>query len=301
MKPETDENISFAWWNTSLSPSAKSRAKEDDLNLALDVIDYMISVSKIDFIALGEVSDDQIELIKSRSEPLGYDVQVGISNIGRSKFDTCYVFNTKKIFISGLSNIVSRRGGGNLKVAQKLDLIVENFGAPIHVFASHWPSRLWCNENNAERHSLGVRLRDEIDELIDFYEFDPYIVLLGDYNDEPFDKSLSDQVMATRDINLARKKSYLLYNPFWNHLSARSYDIETSGSYYYKSGKLTQWHTFDQIIFSHAFLTSTDWVLCAKNDCILNVPGYIDVVKNSNSIFDHLPVSGKLVRAITHG
>lgn len=301
MKTEEDGNITFAWWNTSLSPSAKSRATEDDLKVALSVIEYMIVSSKVDFIALGEISEKDIEKLKSSIEIYGYELRGGVSKVGRSKFDTCYIFNTQKIFISDLSNVVSRRGGGSLKVAQKLDLVIEGFEFPVHVFVSHWPSRLWCNENDAERHNLGIRLRDEVEELISLYSFDPYIVLLGDYNDEPFDKSLSDQVMATRDINLAKKKSHLLYNPFWKHLSARPFDIESSGSYYYKSGKLTQWHTFDQIIFSHAFLTSKEWGLCEKSDFILSIPGYVETVKNNNSIFDHLPVSGRLVRTITHG
>ncbi len=301
MKSEEDENITFAWWNTSLSPSAKSRATEDDLKLALNVIDYMIVSSKVDFIALGEISEHDIELLKSHIEIYGYDLKGGVSNAGRSKFDTCYIFNTEKIYVANLSNIVSRRGRGSLKVAQKLDLVIDDFNSPIHVFVSHWPSRMWCNENDAERHNLGVRLRDEVEELISVYDFDPYIVLLGDYNDEPFDKSLSDQVMATRDINLAKRKSHLLYNPFWKYLSAISYDVESSGSYYYKSGKLTQWHTFDQIIFSHAFLTSKEWVLCEKSDFILNMPGYVETVKNNKSIFDHLPVAGRLVRTIKHG
>ena len=77
--------------------------------------------------------------------------------------------------------------------------------------------------------------------------------------------------------------------------------MEASGSYYYKSGKLTQWHTFDQIIFSHAFLTSNDWALCDKSDHIINVPGYVETVKDKNSIFFHIPVRGKVVRAIANG
>ena len=100
---------------------------------------------------------------------------------------------------------------------------------------------------------------------------------------------------------LAKKKPHLLYNPFWKYLGARSFDIESSGSYYYKSGKLTQWHTFDQIIFSRAFLISKEWGLCEESEFILNIPGYLESVKSNNSIFDHLPVSGRLVRTITHG
>lgn len=301
MKVEKTENITFAWWNTSLSPLAKSRATESDQKLALDIIGYMISTSKVDFIALGEVSEGDIDFFRKHSILYGYEIKVGVSSVGRSRFDTCYIFNTNKILVSNLSNIVSNRGGCKLKIAQKLDLVVEGFETPVHVFVSHWPSRLWCSENGADRHFLGLRLRDAIDDLIEFYQFNPYIILLGDYNDEPFDKSLSEQVMATRDINLAKKRKHLFYNPFWKHLSINYSDYGSSGSYYYKSGKLTQWHTFDQIIFSHAFLTSPVWSLCGINDYIINVPGYMGLVKNNNSIFDHLPVAGRLVRVVVNG
>ena len=137
-----------------------------------------------------------------------------------------------------------------------------------------------------------MRLRDEVDTLISQHDSNPLFVLLGDYNDEPFDESLSDLLMATRDFALASRKKYLLYNPFWNHLNSTPNQDLPSGSYFYKSGALTQWHTFDQIIFSHAFLEAKQWKLINNQEHVINVPSYLDIVKDKKTIFDHLPFSG---------
>jgi hypothetical protein len=45
-----------------------------------------------------------------------------------------------------------------------------------------------------------------------FDEHQQHVIILGDFNDEPFDAPLSNHLMATRDRALAGK-SHLLYNP----------------------------------------------------------------------------------------
>jgi hypothetical protein len=289
-------SLSFAWWNTSLSPSAKPRATAEQQAIVCDVIRYFVDVEGIDFIALGEISEADVEYLKKHCNIDGYEISSGVSSIGRASFDTMYIYNTSKVFILKSSNIVSRKGDSSLKVAQKLDLVVKGEDSLFHLFISHWPSRLWCEKNSADRHLLGIRLRDEIDSLITEAESNPFFVLLGDYNDEPFDISLSDQLMATRDFELASRRKHLLYNPFWNFLSSNFNDDLSSGSYFYKSGKLTQWHTFDQIIFSHAFIKGNEWKLKTDYEHVVRVPGYLETVKDKKTIFDHLPVSGMIER-----
>lgn len=294
--PEKSMKLSFLWWNTSLSPSAKPRATIKQQSIVCDVVRYFIEIENIDFIALGEVSSLDAEYLTENCDFNGYKIKSGVESIGRSSFDTLYIYNTSKIFLQDTCNIVSNKGNSSLKVAQKLELIIDGEDALFHIFISHWPSRLWCEKNSADRHLLGIRLRDEIDELIENSDSNPFFVLLGDYNDEPFDESLSEHLMATRDIELVSKKKHLLYNPFWNYLSATSNTGKLSGSYFYKSGTLTQWHTFDQIIFSHAFIEGKKWKLVTDHRHIVNVPGYLEEVRSASTTFDHLPVSGIIER-----
>jgi hypothetical protein len=58
---ETDQRVVFAWWNTSLAPSAVSRSTDEQRNIACSVIIYLIEICGADFIALGEISEEDLE------------------------------------------------------------------------------------------------------------------------------------------------------------------------------------------------------------------------------------------------
>lgn len=287
------EQVIFAWWNTSLAPSAKSRSTPEQKAVACSVILYLINVGRADFIALGEMSAEDFEHVSEMCKVEGYAFATGITSVGRSSFDICYIYNCAKIIVCSTKDIVSQKGGNTLKIAKKMELAVAGATSFFHVYISHWPSRLWCKQNDANRYLLGVRLRDSIDEIIENDDKNPFVILLGDYNDEPFDESLSQQIMATRDVDLVQKREHLFYNPFWKYLCKASSEHPMAGSYYYKSGEITRWHTFDQLIFSHAFIEAKEWRLAHDCDHILEIPSYTSLVKSSDSKFDHMPGGGK--------
>ena len=159
-----------------------------------------------------------------------------------------------------------------------------------YLFVSHWKSRAFCHKNHPDRHSLGISLRHKVDEIHKNFGDESHLILLGDYNDEPFDESLSEQLMATRDKALIFKKKKLLYNPFWHYLSYDRSKLEYAGTYYYKDGQTTKWHTFDQIIVSSAFIVGKEWLLNEQATGIVHFPEYLQLVKERKTIFDHLPV-----------
>lgn len=293
---DAQQKITFAWWNTSLAPSAVTRSTLEQRDVACSVILYLMAVSHADLIALGEMSNEDFAYISSKCKTEGYIFVNEISKAGRSSFDVCYIYNSKKIYIYSSKDITSDRGSSTLKVAKKLELFVSGSESLFHIYISHWPSRLWCHQHDAKRHLLGMRLRDSIDDIIVSGSANPFVVLLGDYNDEPFDESMSQQLMASRDIDLVHRRQHLLYNPFWKYLSKPQSESPIAGSYYYKSGEVTRWHTFDQVIFSHAFVDAREWRLA--NDCehILEFSDYTQLVKDSSSKFDHLPVYGTIER-----
>jgi hypothetical protein len=270
-------------------------------DIACRVILNLMQVVKADFIALGEMSDVDLSYIAETCGQLGYSFRAETTKAGRSRFDVCYIYNDKKIVVLNSKDIVSAKGDTTLKVAKRVDIGILEDGAVFHVFISHWPSRLWCERHNANRHTFGVRLRDAFEDVLSSNDPKPYVILLGDYNDEPFDESLSEQVMATRDIDLVRKTKHLLYNPFWKHLSKQSTDHHGAGSYFYKKGQLTKWHTFDQLMFSQAFVVSDNWVYNDSCDLILEIPELISMVNKPKNIFDHLPVYGIVEKVSNNG
>lgn len=297
----SDNNLVFAWWNTSLAPSGNSRSTPEERAIACQVLISLITEIGADFIALGEMSDTDLADISQVCSKLGYSVHSGITKAGRSKFDICYICNDLKLSIVNFRDIVSKKGEATLKIAKRVDLITLLDGTVFHLFISHWPSRLWCEQNHADRHTLGVRLRDSFDDIVQEYDGCPFVIMLGDYNDDPFDQSLSEQVMASRDVDLVRRTKYLLYNPFWRHLCKQTNDHQGAGSYYYKGGKTTKWHTFDQLIYSQAFLTSRKWAYNHGYDLVHEMPELIDMIKNPDIIFDHLPVYGKIEKVMHNG
>ncbi|ELY1862431.1 endonuclease/exonuclease/phosphatase family protein [Serratia bockelmannii] len=297
-----NKEISFIWWNTSLSPvTRQDRSSDQEKEIALAMVAYFLTRLNADCVCLGEVSNNDIESISNVCAGLGYEIYNGVKPLGRTSFDTCVLFNKSKLRLLNGKEIGSMKGGSNLKVAQQMDFINLIDGTMLHVFLSHWPSRLWCDENGADRHYLGVRLRDAIDKLSTNQSL-ANIIVLGDFNDEPFDKSISDQLMATRDRFLAAKKRYLFYNPFWRHMCVNgvySHDCNTpghGGTYYYKNDNKNRWRTFDQILVSSAFLGHTEWYLKESGSRVIDMPGYIEYIVDSNFSFDHMPVMAVIER-----
>lgn len=89
---ETAQQIVFAWWNTSLAPSGVSRSTSEQRAVACSVIMYLIEVSGADFVALGEMSEEDFSYIKSSCGIPGYAFSSEITPAGRSVFDICYIY-----------------------------------------------------------------------------------------------------------------------------------------------------------------------------------------------------------------
>lgn len=288
--------LPLMWWNTSLSPVAKRDRSENAVRkAAFDLVRYFTDDLGFDLVALGEVSAADIAEVKDRcgSE---FSVFDGAGRIGRTAFDTCVLYRKNRLDLLGESEVAVLDGGSTLRVAQRLDFLLPDQQTKLHLFVSHWPSRLWCHENHADRDRLGVWLRDSVVKVLGD-DHQGHAIVLGDFNDEPFAKSMQDQLLASRDRNLVARKKHLLYNPFWRHLGAASQHIpgqasedSHGGSYWYPSGRTTRWHTFDQIIFSSAFVGNSAWHIDEQATRVLDVPAYTQLVTSRDSQFDHMPV-----------
>lgn len=292
------DKLVLAWWNTSLSPCGLKRATDTDMTIAIDVILHLIRDLEVDCLALGEVRYDDLLTIAKSIGNEHYSVFDGTLKEGRVQFDTGVIYNADRLKLVDCSQIEIMHGTSSQKLANRLDLLPLDTEEPLHVFVSHWPSRLWCSENSSDRHRLGIRLRDAFDEVRDQYLHRmPKVVFLGDFNDEPFAPSLADQLLATRDRKLARKtRGEHLYNPFWRHLGERAPHVpgkpcqSYAGSCFYPKSQDTHWRTFDQIIFSSAFLGEGDWHLNEDATQILQLNPYDTNVLKSSAKFDHFPV-----------
>lgn len=298
--------ISFAWWNTSLSPVGKRQASPEQRAVALQVITDLTRYGQVDCLALGEVTSDDVKEFLYSGELSDYDFYDGTLRDGRLQFDTVVLYRKQCLTLVDSTSLIDRQGARKLKVANRMDFQAPLTDRPFHVFVSHWPSRQWRERNGSTSHLLGMRLRDAIVELHSSDEVPPYAILLGDFNDEPFDFSLSEQLLAVRDRQSVRRNPHLLYNPFWRYLGeslphvpgapCRSY----CGSYYHASGVDTRWRTFDQIIFSAPFVGDGDWQLNEAYTQILHLEPFAASVSDRREIFDHFPVISVIEREVSH-
>lgn len=179
-KPET--RVTFGWWNTGLSPTGKTRANLQEKTIASEVIRYLAEDLRIDCLAIGEITPDDVADFGQRCDLSDYDFYDGTLKSGRLQFDTGLLYRKERLFLHDAKCLLVERGNHHLKLANRVDFVTTTSARPLHVFVSHWPSRLWCAHNGADRQLLGMRLRDAIEELNKMYGAVANVILLGDYN-----------------------------------------------------------------------------------------------------------------------
>lgn len=300
-------NISAVWLNTSFSPprAKDGRISASEKQIFFDLLVDLTVVQKNDVIGLCELSKGDVAHIAKVVAKVGYAVESGIVKAGLANFDTCILYRIDKLKFVMQRKEVLEEFNRSTKVGQLFEFEIIGDPRPLYLFASHWPSRLYLSEYNPDRLMLGKILRYAINGILtkskDAYK-DSLIVVMGDFNDEPFDTSLTNGLASTRDKHLIKANPLLLYNPFWRKLGTKddyshntSQDVK-SGTYFYRGGIHSRWHTFDQIIVSSAFLGNSNWHLVESETGIIDFQSYTDLVLGYSSKFDHLPVKIVLER-----
>src|SRR5690606_18590374 len=113
-------------------------------------------------------------------------------------------------------------------------------GEPMHFIVNHWPSRSGGEARSSYRRESAARLNKEI--IDSLYQIDPYskIVIMGDFNDDPTNKSIKKILGTRKDKNETLAGE--LFNPMENMLK------KGMGTLAFRDG----WNLFDQIFISHA-------------------------------------------------
>lgn len=111
-------------------------------------------------------------------------------------------------------------------------------GERMAVIVNHWPSRLGGQEKSSPNREAAARLCLEIADSL--WNVDPNmpVIIMGDLNDDPQDKSCAKVLGGKRDRKNVAEHGF--YNPFWKMLD------DGVGTLAYKSS----WNLFDQIIIS---------------------------------------------------
>ncbi len=119
----------------------------------------------------------------------------------------------------------------------------------IHFFINHWPSRYSGLLNTQPlRIAAAKLLRQKVTEIAE-QNSTPKIIIMGDFNDQPTDESISSFLKAKELNGIPENKG--LYNLSFNWLK------NGHGTLKYQS----QWSVFDQIIVSGALLNAKKGLL----------------------------------------
>lgn len=291
------KNLRIGWWNTGLCAKAgKNPPSPKHIEIAIETCKLLVDTENFDFLALGEVDQTQLKNIKNAVNPRQQTNEAAISqNIG-------ILYNPGSMALKESIIIEERQAKTKLNNGVKFEMEIVGKDLSVSIFVVHWPSRMVA-ENVTKRSYLASRLMDRINsEEKDEDGPKPFIIALGDFNDEPFDQSVNNLLCSSRDRSSAcRGSKRLLYNPFWRHLGEGEALTQQmagiprgAGSYFYKSN--TSWHTFDQILVSGTFLEASQLTL---NECFTGIwqkPPLINLkTGRPDSDADHFPVYAEFI------
>lgn len=292
-------DLVFLWWNTGLTPPVKRviARSHSDVEFVCAELSKHYQVRPFHILGLCEVSESNVKDIVAHlgEDHFDYHFHPRINN--RVIADTAVIFDVRYVELIDSQVWIDSYGSfETIKVAEVLSFYVAAIDEFLFVVTSHWPSQLTYSENSPHRAEIASGCRKRIEELRREHQGSDYIVLMGDYNAEPFSDPMSKHLLATRDRRLVEEDNRFLYNPFWRRLGEslpHAPDTQLNsigGSCFYSSDKYRRWASFDQIIFSSAFLQNGSMVLDEVHSDVL-APDSLRLIIEKSEFIDHYPVT----------
>lgn len=292
-------SLNLAWWNLGVSPPTLMATKDKSIELgnAIRFIKKAAIERSIDLWVFCEVSTEDAPSLKAIADDLDLAF-VDIFEVDRRVvIDLSFIYEASKLeYISSKNINVTMPDESTLRIGAKVifrDLVNNDY---ITCFFSHWPSRLSLSEQ--DKIKFASSLRASIDSIFFRYGYSSKIILMGDYNSQPYSYSLHDTLYSTKDYNLVKKKPRLLFNPFWKIISDGNKN--NIGTYFFKSPKIDRWFVFDQMMFSSSFLRGkgqdSNLMVDLESFCCHPITDNEGVIldKPFHNSFDHSPIFGRL-------
>jgi predicted extracellular nuclease len=137
-------------------------------------------------------------------------------------------------------------------------------GVPVTFFVNHFPSRRGgAEESDNKRIFVANVLRNAVDSVLK-KDANRHIIIMGDLNDEPKDKSLIEGLKAIYWTRTATPMPKIEKNNLYN--LAAGVKESGFGSYSYKG----EWEVIDQIIVSGALLDGRSKLVAADSETIFS-------------------------------
>ena len=226
---------------------------ETKLDNLAQVVNGMNKGNGPDILGVEEVENEEvIRDLVDRLEGKSYGI-VHVDSPDPRGIDTAMLFN-RKLFTLLESHAYKVSLKWDRTTRDILHSVLEDRdGNRLHVLVNHWPSRgggIEMSEPN--RIAAATTLAKAVDRI---FQRDPAarVVMLGDFNDEPSNRSIRDVLDV--EPYPSRSGTYVATNLY--NLSAPKSD-KGQGSFSHSFDGETEWRMYDQIIVSGALLESAD-------------------------------------------
>jgi hypothetical protein len=265
------------------------------------VVRYCFEKLDAGFLSLAEVEREHVERIMEQVDaPLG----MFFDDTGSTKLGGLFLTSKSEVLEVVVQSTFYM--GTTHERALRLKVRLKSGESDCHIFLAHFPSRI-VDLQQRDREAIATDLKRQIDSFKDFESAGGPIIVLGDFNDEPFDRCMTHWLHGTRDRQLVRSKpsNRLLYNPSWRWLGEPEYLNDEgeqplgSGSCFFRGDRLARWRTFDQALVSRSLLGGFSWVLIEEQTGILRVPPLLTTAAPITKEFDHFPIILTIARNIT--
>lgn len=181
-----------------------------------------------DLINTGELAEKSYKIVHKDS-PDGRGIDVGL------------IYNPKQFTVTNHTTYAFTLVGGiPYKTRDILVVSGKLAGEPLSILVNHWPSRR--GEDSEPLRERAASICKHISDSI--YKANPKtaIIIMGDMNDDPKDKSTSIALDAKRNMEEVQKGG--LYNTMWQLHDSGLGTLQYRGA----------WNLFDQIIISQSLL-----------------------------------------------
>lgn len=321
----------FAWWNVEnlfeennspnrpewlqkkLNAELKGWGKPElhiKLKQLATVIDAMNDAKGPDLLGVCEVESSGVlqGLVGTLQQPNRDYAVVHADNADMRGIDVAFIYDRNLFEIE-----TKRDAAGIVKntvfyhVIQKRnatrDLVQVNFktkkGNDFIVIGNHWPSRLGGEMDSEPYRMMAGETLSYFLERIKEIRGEIPILVMGDFNDEPFNRSLTSYALSTNQISKvksSRSRNPYLYNMMWTLMDG------AQGTHSYGG----EWGMLDQILVNRGALKNKQLYTSADKAEIFTVEGMIKRNKvirhsrpssreyNKNGFSDHLPLVVKV-------
>lgn len=162
----------------------------------------------------------------------------------RRGVDVALLYNPRFFKPINVTNHTLRiEGLPNFRTRDQMCVVGLLGGERVGVIVNHWPSRRGGTEQSSYLREAAAQLSKEIADSLRKVDPNIGIIVMGDLNDDPQDKSCAMVLGGLK--NQEEVADGYFFNPFWTMLD------KGIGSYCYRGG----WDLFDQIIVSHSLLS----------------------------------------------